>query len=336
MVHVDKPSWVTHDGQPIFSIDVHPDGTRFATAGQDHHVKLWALKPVVDAAAERDESEPQLLATLGGHMGAVNCVRWSGDGVLLASGSDDHLVMIWRQAAAGEAGGSAPFGSRALPSRERWRCVLTLTGHTGDVVDLSWAPSGYRLATVSLDNSVRVWSVECATSGGAQLGGAQQVVANLQGHRGMVKGVAWDPIGRYVASQGDDKAVLLWEAREWTEAARVEAPFERTSQKTLFRRLRWCGAAQLPSIFERARRTLAIQPPPTTPDHTRAPPPTCLLVSLYKIFVHFEASMHESIILVLPSPACTAHNSALLLRDRCAIYDTHDHPLRMPYTIHYR
>eukprot|EP00967_Tisochrysis_lutea_P047518 scaffold57857_cov31-Tisochrysis_lutea.AAC.1 len=241
MVYVDKPTWVSHDGQPIFSIDVHPDRSRFATAGQDHQVKLWALKPVIDPDAESDEAQPQLLSTLGGHLGAVNCVRWSGDGALLASGSDDHLVMIWRQAAAGEAAGSVPFGSKAPPSTERWRCILTLSGHAGDVIDLSWSPVGHRLASVSLDNMVRVWEVSGALTGGAQLGGAQQLIAALPGHQGMVKGVAWDPIGRYVASQGDDKAVLLWETREWTEAAKIEEPFTRTSQKTLFRRLRWCA-----------------------------------------------------------------------------------------------
>ncbi|KZS18833.1 putative HIRA protein [Daphnia magna] len=29
-----KPAWVTHDGKPIFSIDIHPDGSKFATGGQ--------------------------------------------------------------------------------------------------------------------------------------------------------------------------------------------------------------------------------------------------------------------------------------------------------------
>ena len=219
MVQIMKPAWVDHDSQPIFSIHVHPDGSRFATAGQDHLIKLWAMRPVVDRAAETDEAEPRLLATLDGHHGAVNCVRWSADGLLLASGSDDHLVMLWRQAAAGEAGASAPFGSRAPPSAERWRCVLTLTGHAGDVVDLAWAPAGHRLASVSLDNTVRVWEAAgAAAGGGAQLGGAQQQVAVLQGHHGMAKGVGWDPVGRYIASQGDDRAVLVWESREWSLA----------------------------------------------------------------------------------------------------------------------
>ena len=28
-----KPNWVNLDGQPIFSIDIHPDGSRFAIGG---------------------------------------------------------------------------------------------------------------------------------------------------------------------------------------------------------------------------------------------------------------------------------------------------------------
>ena len=61
----------------------------------------------------------------------------------------------------------------------------------------------------------------------------------LVGHEGMAKGVAWDPIGRYIASQGDDRRSILWDTRELREATRVEEPFQRTSQKTLFRRLCW-------------------------------------------------------------------------------------------------
>jgi len=56
-------------------------------------------------------------------------------------------------------------------------------------------------------------------------------------------------------------------------------------------------------------------------------------LSLYKIFVHFEAFMHESIIRVLPSPTCIAHNSAILLHDHCAIYDPPRPPLA--YAIHH-
>ena len=236
MVFMAKPAWVSHDGQPIFSVDVHPDGTRFATAGQDGSVKLWSLAPVLDEKSEDDEKVPRQLATLEGHQGAVNCARWSPDGKHLASGSDDALVMVWRLAGAGERLGAVPFGSKAAKQHEKWRCVLTLRGHTGDIVGVAWAPDSQRLASVSLDNSVRVWDVAAEAS--------RQLVAVLQGHRGMAKGVGWDPIGRYLASQGDDRAVVVWEQRDWSEAARVEAPFQRSTGKTLFRRLTWSPDGQ--------------------------------------------------------------------------------------------
>ena len=181
-MHLAKPEWVSHDAQPIFSVDVHPDGTRFATAGNDHRIKLWSLRPCVDEAAEKDDAAPRLLATLSGHLGAVNCARWSPDGRFLASGSDDQLIMLWRLAAPGERLGAVPFGSGAAPNVEKWRQVATLRGHTGDVVGVAWSPDSTRVASVSLDNSVRVWDAANAADPGCQA-----LIAVLQGHRGMAK-----------------------------------------------------------------------------------------------------------------------------------------------------
>ena len=43
---------------------------------------------------------------------------------------------------------------------EIWRCVGTLTGHTNDVLDLSWAPHDSWLASCSVDNSIIVWNMD--------------------------------------------------------------------------------------------------------------------------------------------------------------------------------
>ena len=83
----------------------------------------------------------------------------------------------------------------------------------------------------------------------------------------MAKGVAWDPIGRYIASQGDDRAAILWDAREWRETARVAAPFERTSQKTLFRRLGWSPDGQFlccPHAFKKPVNIAVVLRRPTS------------------------------------------------------------------------
>jgi len=54
---------------------------------------------------------------------------------------------------------------------------------------------------------------------------------------------------------------------------------------------------------------------------------SCFQVGLYKIFVHFKAFVHESVILVSPPPTCNAHTIAVLLHDLCAIYDRPSTPL---------
>ena len=43
------------------------------------------MAPVEEREAEANKETPKLLATLSNHLSPVNCVRWSGDGVTLAS-----------------------------------------------------------------------------------------------------------------------------------------------------------------------------------------------------------------------------------------------------------
>lgn len=38
----EKPVWVKHEGLQIFSIDVQPNGERFATGGGDHKVSNFS------------------------------------------------------------------------------------------------------------------------------------------------------------------------------------------------------------------------------------------------------------------------------------------------------
>ena len=57
-------------GEPIFSIDIHPDGSRFATCGQGKvGVKIWNMLPVIDAVSEADENIPKILCNIENHMG---------------------------------------------------------------------------------------------------------------------------------------------------------------------------------------------------------------------------------------------------------------------------
>jgi protein HIRA/HIR1 len=78
----------------IFSLHVHPDGTRIATGGLDSKIRIWSTKPILDVASELSNSPPKSLCTLTLNTGPVLVVRWTHSGRWLASGSD-QIVTIW-------------------------------------------------------------------------------------------------------------------------------------------------------------------------------------------------------------------------------------------------
>lgn len=191
-----QPNWVHHDEKSIFSIDIHPSGDKFTTGGQGNdsgRVVIWNMAPVVNEEAENDPNVPKILCQMDNHLACVNCVRWSGSGTMLASCADDKLIMIWKKSA----GGGSIFGS--VKTVEHWRCIATLRGHAGDVLDLAWSPQDQYIASCSVDNTVIIWDAK-------EFPGIVQV---MKGHTGLVKGVTWDPVGKFVASQSDDKTLKI-------------------------------------------------------------------------------------------------------------------------------
>ncbi|MQL76111.1 hypothetical protein Taro_008489 [Colocasia esculenta] len=224
----EKPSWIRHEGMQIFSVDIQPGGLRFATGGGDHKVRIWNMKSV-GRESDNDQSTQKLLATLRDHFGSVNCVRWAKHGRFIASGSDDQVILIHERK---PGSGATEFGSGEPPDVENWKVIMTLRGHTADVVDLSWSPDDSNLASGSLDNTIHIWNL---TNG--------ICTAVLRGHSSLVKGVAWDPIGSFIASQSDDKTVIIWRTVDWSLAHRAEGHWSKSVGSTFFRRLGWspCG-----------------------------------------------------------------------------------------------
>lgn len=224
----EKPSWIRHEGLQIFSIDVQAGGLRFATGGGDHKVRIWNMKSVSKDLAD-DQPDQRLLATLRDHFGSVNCVRWAKHGRHIASGSDDQVILVHERK---PGSGTTEFGSGEPADIESWKVIMTLRGHTADVVDLNWSPDDLTLASGSLDNTVHIWNM---TNG--------MCTAVLRGHTSLVKGVSWDPIGSFIASQSDDKSVIIWRTSDWSLAHKTDGHWTKSLGSTFFRRLGWspCG-----------------------------------------------------------------------------------------------
>lgn len=229
-----KPAWVIHREQgtkseqnpkplSIFSVHVHPDGSRIATGGLDAKVRIWSTKPILNESSELSGRPPKSLSTLSMHTGPVLVVRWGYSGRWLASGSDDTIVMIWDldPTAKGKLWGSDEVNV------EGWKPLKRLPGHESDVTDLAWAPGDRYLASVALDSKVLIWC-----------GFTLERLHSLDLHRGFVKGVCWDPVGEFLATASDDRSVKIWRTSDWSLEAEVEKPFE-ASPGTFFRRLSW-------------------------------------------------------------------------------------------------
>lgn len=74
----------------------------------------------------------------------------------------------------------------------------TLEGHSRAVMSVAFSPDGQRLASASLDNTIKIWD---ATTGDCQ--------ATLEGHSNAVISIAFSPDGQRLASASRDSAVKI-------------------------------------------------------------------------------------------------------------------------------
>ncbi|MEH1998250.1 MAG: hypothetical protein V7L00_05785 [Nostoc sp.] len=162
---------------------------------------------------------------LEGHTDVVWGVTFSPNGQLLASGSRDRTVKLWR-----------PDGT----------LLQTLKGHTDAVTCVNFSPDGQTLASASLDRTVQIWrknpitgkfdpkpyktlkghgdwvySVNFSPDGELLATGSNDrtvklwrkdgsLVKILRGHQGWVNWVNFSPDGQFIVSASDDKTVKIW------------------------------------------------------------------------------------------------------------------------------
>ncbi|XP_071715256.1 chromatin assembly factor 1 subunit FAS2-like [Rutidosis leptorrhynchoides] len=171
-----------HDTKPVLTLDFHPLSGILATAGADYDIKLWVI-----AAEEGEKKVPTATyqSSLSYHGSAINAIRFSPSGELLASGADGGELIIWKL--------------HSNDSGQQWKVLKALSFHRKDVLDLEWSTDGLFLFSGSVDNSCIIWDVN--------KGAVHQI---LDGHFHYVQGVAWDPINKYVASLSSDRTCRIY------------------------------------------------------------------------------------------------------------------------------
>uniref|UniRef100_A0A1Q3EVG6 Putative chromatin assembly factor 1 subunit b n=1 Tax=Culex tarsalis TaxID=7177 RepID=A0A1Q3EVG6_CULTA len=195
---IPEISW--HNRDPVLSVDIQPkpngtsssseknDFRRLASGGTDSHVLIWHMTQ----NAECGTISLDLAADLTRHQRAVNAVRWSPNGELLASGDDESVIFIWKQK--GETEVVNILDTNNEQDKETWLTMKILRGHMEDVYDLCWSPNSNFLISGSVDNTAMVWDVN--------KGKSQHIFSD---HKGFVQGVAWDPKNQYLATLSTDR-----------------------------------------------------------------------------------------------------------------------------------
>ncbi|KAG0376359.1 hypothetical protein BGX24_007872 [Mortierella sp. AD032] len=117
-----------------------------------------------------------------GHTRNVNCIAFSPDHRLIASGSSDQTTRVW----------SAYSGA----------CAIVLQGHEGAVTSVAFSSAGHQIVTGSKDGMVRLW--DTTTGEALKIFGRRVRVDNLS--------VAFSSNDKWIASGGEDGVVRLWHA----------------------------------------------------------------------------------------------------------------------------
>src|SRR5262249_27684597 len=124
----------------------------------------------------------RLIGHLSGHRAPVTSSRFSPDGHLIVTASEDHTAILW--------------------SAETGRRQLTLDGHTAAVEQAIFSADGRRVLTRSKDRSARVWDVETGYE-----------LAVLRGHTGDLTSATFSHDGNSVMTTSTDGTAKIYDVR---------------------------------------------------------------------------------------------------------------------------
>ncbi|KAL3802390.1 hypothetical protein HJC23_007215 [Cyclotella cryptica] len=161
-------------------------GAFVVTASKDRTLKVWPLpgSAVLNRRVENGEGELELRARLSAraHEKDINIVSVAPNDSLIATGSQDKTVKLWRST------------DLALHG--------TLKGHKRGIWDCQFSHTDRVLATASGDRTVKLWSIsDCSC------------VRTFQGHMAGVLRVRFLATGLQLISSGSDGLIKLWTIR---------------------------------------------------------------------------------------------------------------------------
>ena len=222
---------------PILSCHlVDSTSTVLATAG-GCEINLWNVhklpedtrantteRKILMNSMDEEHTKIEHLLTLsrGTNERTINCVRFSPDFRNLAAVGDGGLVVVWTLP---EHISVADAGQWAKLTEEKELKFKIIYNQSDDVMDLSWSSDSKRFTVCSLDHTVAVFESDGSSEW-------KTVFRSTKDHTHYVQGVAFDPKGVYVASQGSDRSVKVY-IRKAKEEEDLNKKFELGRARTI-------------------------------------------------------------------------------------------------------
>lgn len=194
-------------------------GHVLATCGNSSDVNLWKMSFHSTESKRILQTQPNTkiehMLSLTRHERSVNAVAFSPDGLHLATAGDGGSILIW----------SVPPSKRGNQNgRHFWSTVtkesdLTfrlVSSNSEGINDISWSPDSKRFVVGTIDHCVYIYEDENYDTNMANPDKPQlesqwrPCYQNGSDHSHFVQGVAFDPLGVYLASMGSDRTVRVY------------------------------------------------------------------------------------------------------------------------------
>lgn len=176
----------------IDSIDVSPNGQRFATGSWDTMLKVWTtdFSDVESTEVKRSKKDngatktPKM--TLQGHRECISGVQWMDDDTIL-TGSWDHTIKIWDLNLEG---------------------IKTEISGNKSFFDVCYSPLNKLIITASADKNLRTYD--------PRLKGGNVIRNTYLGHTKWIQTVTWAAEEEFLFVSGSyDNQVKLWDLRRF-------------------------------------------------------------------------------------------------------------------------
>lgn len=164
-----------------WEVDLSPIEGYFASANQDATVTVYST------------TRKQPIRMMTGHMSDVNTVRWHGNGVLLASGSDDRCARLWD-----------------IRSAE---CVRAFRNAAAPISCIDISSLGNIIAAGAENGKIYLWDIR-----------SSRLLGICQGHEGTVHSISFSGDADAICSGGSDCSVRIWDILPALDTSYLPAP----------------------------------------------------------------------------------------------------------------